>query len=259
MIKQHHSRIDGRRRQRCSERLSSLFGVWRTEWLALSILLALAACSARQFTTVTLYDSPHSFVRLEADPTVDSGKAHSHPVRLTPEQIAAVLHGIMIEEPITRMPLYDDLSVPRRHRAFDDRLIAFLAPLLALGLERATSEEVATFYFSKQLSGVTREVTSGGIFVQGEDIHVILANHRSHTNYMADYGAASTTDDRLTPMKSLAPQQGRLGFEPSSALRPSRTWNWSRFFQADRRELIVAYKDLAPAPLASTPPTDTPH
>lgn len=228
-------------------------------WLALSILLALSACSARQFTTVTLYDSPHSFVRLEADPTVASDRAHSHPVRLTPEQVAAVLGGIIVEEPITRMPLYDDLSIPRRHHAFDDRLTAFLAPLLALGLERATSEEVITFYFSKQLSGVTREVTSGGLFVQGEEMHVILANHRSHTNYMADFGAAPTTDDRLTPMKSLAPQQGRLGFEPRNALRPSQAGIWSKFFQADKRELIVAYKELPPVPLASTPPVETPR
>jgi len=227
-------------------------------WLALSILLALSACSARQFTTVTLYDSPHSFVRLEADPTADSDGAHSHPVRVTPEQIASVLQGIMIEEPITRMPLYDDLSVPRRHRAFDERLVAFLAPLLALGLERATSEEVVTFYFSTQLSGVTREVTSGGIFVHGEEMHVILANHRSHTNYMADYGTASTTDDRLTPMRSIAPQQGRLGFEPPSARRPSQSGVWSKFFQVDKRELIVAYKEINPTPFISLPPVETP-
>jgi len=228
-------------------------------WLALSILLGLSACSARQFTTVTLYDSPHSFVRLEADPTVDANKGHGHPVRITPEQIASVLHGITIEEPVTRMPFYDDLSVPRRHRAFDDRLIAFLAPLLALGLERATPEEVVTFYFSKQLSGVTREVTSGGLFVQGEEMHVVLANYRSHTNYMADYGAATTNDDRLTPMRSLAPQQGRLAFEPQSARRPSPSGAWSKFFQTDKRELIVAYKEIDPTPILSPPPIDMPH
>ncbi|HMU55045.1 MAG TPA: hypothetical protein PKA61_08560, partial [Nitrospira sp.] len=252
-------RVPARRAGGChGDFFNSLLGN-PTRWLAWSILLALSACSARQFTTVTLYDSPHSFVRLEADPTVDSNGAHSHPVRLTPEQVAAVLRGVIVEEPITRMPLYDDLSVPRRHHAFDDRLTAFLAPLLALGLERATPEEVVTFYFSKQLSGVTREVTSGGLFVHGEDLHVILANHRSHTNYMADYGAASTTDDRLTPMKSLAPQQGRLAFEPPSALRPSQAGIWSKFFQADKRELIVAYKELTPAPLVSTPPAETPR
>ncbi|TKB85780.1 MAG: hypothetical protein E8D43_01465 [Nitrospira sp.] len=47
-------------------------------WIAL--LLSLSACQNRQFPTVTLYESPASFVRLEADPTVEKGAGHSHPV-----------------------------------------------------------------------------------------------------------------------------------------------------------------------------------
>ena len=58
------------------------------------------ACSSRQFTTITIYDKPDAYVRLEFDRTVKKGLEHSHPVSIRPEQIAAVLAGVRIEEPL---------------------------------------------------------------------------------------------------------------------------------------------------------------
>ena len=218
------------------------------KWASTTLLLTWVSlsCTPRQFATLTLYDTPHAFVRLEADRTVTKDTEHHHPVALTTEQMAAVLGGVMIEEPLAKMPLYDEMGGPRRHRVFDDNLIAFFAPLLALGLSQATPEEVVTFYLSKDLSGGTREVTSGGLFVQGDErLHLILGNYRSHTHYFADLGVAETTDDRLTPMAPLAPQRGVLGYEPSSAATNSSR-GWSRFFERDRRELVILYRQLAP-------------
>jgi hypothetical protein len=229
-----------------------------TEVTGCLVLLLVAACASKQFTTATLYDTPHAFVRLEADPATGQGAVHSHPVSVTPDQIAAVLHGITIDEPKTRMPIYDDMNIPRHHKAFDENTIAFLAPLLSLGLAQATPEEVITFYLSKDRSGGSREVTSGGLFVQGEELHFVLANYRSPTNYMSDFGAAETTDDRLTPMRSLAPQRGRLGFEPSSAVRVRTSNVFSRMFQAQEWELIIAFKQLTPYPLNSAPSSSLP-
>jgi len=161
--------------------------------------------------------------------------------------MAAVLSGVMIEEPLAKMPFYDEMGGPRRHRVFDEKLVAFFAPLLALGLAQATPEEVITFYLSKDLSwGSGREVTSGGLFVQDEErLHLILGNYRSHTRFMADNGVAPTTDDRLTPMLPLAPQRGRLGFEPQSAATLASS-GWAKFLERDRRELVVLYKQLTP-------------
>ena len=181
----------------------------------------ISACGPRQFTTVTIYDKPAAYVRLEFDRTVKKGTEHSHPISLTPEQISAVLGGVRIEEPIALVQgdILQRDPVPRVHPAFTDKDIAFFAPLLALALSKATPEEVVTFYqISASIRRITREVTSGGLFVQGDELHLILANYRSHTHYMADLGVAETQDDRLTPMQSLAPQVGRLNL---SRTRPS--------------------------------------
>jgi len=226
------------------------------------VLLALAgtgligACSPRQFTTVTIYDKPDAYVRLEFDRTVKKGTEHSHPVSLKPEQIAAVLAGVRIHEPIALVQgdILQRDSVPPIHPAFTGKDIAFFSPLLAMALSKATSEEVVTFYQTRPISAITREVTSGGLFVQGDELHLILANYRSHTRYMADMGVAETQDDRLTPMQSLAPQSGRLNFEPHSTKREIPSGGLEKLFQQDQRELTVLYKQLPPRPLIQPNP-----
>ena len=226
------------------------------------VILALAgtgligACSPRQFTTITIYDQPDAYVRLEFDRTVKKGMEHSHPVSLRPEQIAAVLAGVRIEEPLAlvRGDILQRDTVPPIHPAFTDKEIAVFSPQMAMALSKAMPEEVVTFYQTRSISANTREVTSGGLFIQGDELHLTLANYRSHTRYMADMGVVETQDDRLTPMQSLAPQGGRVNFEPFSAKRDKPSGGLEKLFQQDRRELTVLYKQLPPRPLIQPNP-----
>lgn len=213
-----------------------------------------AACAPGQFTTATIYDSPAAFVRLEVDRTVETGREHSHPVSIPPAQIAAVLAGIMIEEPLAKLPFYDDTSQPRRHRVFTEKEVVFFAPLLASALGQATPEEIVTFYESRDVSGTVREVTSGGIFIQGEILRIRLANYRSHTHQSADIGVVDTQDDRLTPLRSLAPQRGLLHFEPRSSMAPDPVKELSGIFSWDHREVAVRYRSLPPHPMTPEQP-----
>lgn len=224
--------------------------------LALVFIGLIGACSPRQFTTVTIYDQPAAYVRLEFDRTVKKGGEHSHPISITPEQIAAVLSGVTIHEPIAlvRGDILERDPVPRIHPAFTNKDITLFAPLLALAFSKATPEEVVTFYQTRKISALTREVTSGGVFLRGDELHVILANYRSHTRYMADFGGADTEDDRLTPMQSLAPQNGRLDFEPASAKRERSSGALGKVLQWNNRELTVVYKQLSPRPLVQPTP-----
>lgn len=206
--------------------------------LSLSVLMGLMGCSTPQFTTLVIYDTPSAFVRLEVDRTVGPA-GHSHPAHVSRDQMAAVLQGIVVIEPVTRMPVYDDLSQPRRHPAFTEKETGMLAPILSAALAKATPEEIVAFYETKPSSGIRREVTSGGLFVHDDELHLILANYRSPTHYMADPGVADTTDDRLTPLRSIAPQRGHLEFEPREARREPDRSLLEKLFQRERREIIV--------------------
>jgi hypothetical protein len=224
---------------------------------ALSVAAAIGfttACAPVQFTTATIYDTPAAFVRLELDRTVETGRAHSHPLTIPAAQIAAVLAGVMIEEPLAKLPFYDDTSQPRRHRAFTEKEVIFFAPLLASALAQATPEEIVTFYESQDVSGTVREVTSGGMFIQGEILRIRLANYRSHTHQSADIGVADTQDDRLTPLQSLAPQRGRLHFEPRSSMPPDPDQGLTGMFSWDHREVAVRYRSLPPRQMAPAQP-----
>lgn len=219
----------------------------------------LLGCVPGQFTTVTIYDTPDAFVRLETDQTVDQDSGHSHPVNLSPEHMAALLAGVRYDEPWAKLPIYDDLSQPRHHQALTDSEIALFAPLLSAALGKATSEEVVTFYHSTTRSGSQRDITSGGLYVQGDELHLILANYRSPTHYSADIGVADTTDDRLTPLRALAPQRGRLTFEPREAAVETADSGMAKWFQADKREVIVHYKLIQPRRTGQPPATTAPR
>lgn len=220
--------------------------------LALSSLL-LSGCVPGQIVTVTIYDTPGAFVRLETDRAIEKGSGHTHPVYLSPEQMAALLGGIVFEEPWAKLPFYDDLSQPRRHPAFTEPEIDLFAPLLASALGKATPEEIITFYRSTTRSGTQREVTSGGLYVQGENLHIVLANYRSPTHFSADIGVADTMDDRLTPLRAIAPQRGLLTFEPREAAGEMTESGMAKWFQEDKREVIVRYKTLQPRTFRQPP------
>ena len=213
----------------------------------------LSGCASGPIPTLTIYETPQSFVRLETDPSLGQESGHSHPADISTEQMAAVLRGIVVQEPLTRLPLYDDLSIPRRHPAFNENAIEFWAPLLRLALSKATPDELVTFYQSQPLSGMKREVTSGGMFLDGEELHVVLSNYRSQTHSNGDPGSADTMDDRLTPLRSLAPQKGTLYFEPSEFQRPADPISIARLFHWDRRELIIYVNRLPLTPTAAKP------
>lgn len=213
----------------------------------MTFLLGLAGCENRQFPTMILYESPTSFVRLEHDPMARESQRHSHPVAITAEEMAAVWSGLMIVEPSRLFSFLDKNKEPQRHPAFSDAEVRFFSPLLAKGLGQATSEEVVTFYQTHQDTAIIRKVTSGGVFVDGEDLHIVLSNYRAPTHAASDPGVDDTTDDRLTPMRRIAPQEARLEFEPSGAIAPSQETGVSSLFSAERREVVVRYRRLAPA------------
>lgn len=208
------------------------------------LLLGLTSCQNR-FPTVAVYDDPTRFVRLEIDHTV--GGNHSHPANITTDEMTAVLSGVMFDEPtrlIPSLPFTSKDEEPPRHPAFNAADINFFAPLLSKGLGTATPAEIVTFYQATQQTAIVRKVTSGGVFIDGDELHLILGNYRSPTNYAPDPGIGATADGRSTPLQPIAPQDTKLDFEPTTAVAPSREGFLSRLFRPERREIVVLFKKL---------------
>ncbi|MBX3325468.1 MAG: hypothetical protein U0223_04665 [Nitrospira sp.] len=225
--------------------------------LAISFM-TLTACASPQFTTLTVYESPQSFVRLEVDRTLDREARWNHPVSLSPDQMVALLSGVVFQEPVAKLPLYDDFSQPRSHSALTESEIALLAPLLAIALKKASPDEIVTFYHSTARSATHRLVTSGGLFVEGDNLHLLLANYRSPTHFNADSGVVDTMDERLTPLRSIAPQRGRLAFEPASWVATPTEETLPEWLRPKRLEIVVKYQLVQPHPSSQSPLATTP-
>lgn len=218
----------------------------------------LVACAPTQFTTLTVYESPHSFVRLEVDRNLDHEAKRAHPADISPEQMVALLSGLVFEEPVAKLPFYDDLSQPKRHPALTEPEIVLLAPLLSTALKKAGPEEIVTFYHSSARSSTQRLVTSGGLFVEGDDLHFLLANYRSPTHFSADAGVVDTMDERLTPLRSIAPQRGRLEFDPPSSISTPDEGVLPGWLQPKRHEIVLRYKLIQPRTLGPSSPAPAP-
>ncbi|CUQ66295.1 hypothetical protein [Candidatus Nitrospira inopinata] len=217
---------------------------YSTTWMTLCVVVmgfGMNACQSRHALTQTIYESPSRFVRLEVDHTVGGG--HSHPIDVTTAEMAAVLGGVIINEPVKlvpSLPFFGKDEEPPRHPAFTAAEISFFAPLLTQGLKTATPEQVVTFYQSVQQTAIIRKVTSGGIFLDGDELHIIISNYRSPTHYTSDLGMADTHDDRMMPLRSITPLRAKLDFEPAAALVPPQSGPFfSRLFRSDRPELVV--------------------
>ncbi len=216
--------------------------------LGVSLLALMMACSNPYMETLTVFETPSRYVRLAIDPTVSLDSGFSHPVAIDPDGMATVLKGMMVIEPDSFIPWPFKEDRPPRHPLFSEADIRFWAPLLAKALDSATPEEVVTFYQSDDISALSREVTSGGMFVKDQLLYFVLSNYRAPSGFMADYGMADTLDDRRFPLRSMAPQQVTLQFDPVSLVVAPQENSQSNGLSLQRRTIAVLFRQLPMRP-----------
>src|SRR5688572_19471390 len=144
---------------------------------AVAMLMA-SSCSHMDLPpSRTVYNDAVTLVSLRTDPK--SGEfGHSHPARLTSEQMRIVLSGIQVQarkDPILSLVTGKPEPVP----AFSVEEVRTLAPALSRALDMASPREVITFYRRVSDETVGLGFTTGGLFVEHRAVYFILANHRN--------------------------------------------------------------------------------
>lgn len=186
----------------------------RLTGLGCSVVCLLAACGTPQVLTHALYEDPHRMVGLQTIPDGYDGTRFSHPASLKKEDVANVMKGLYVETrdvPIT-LPLLGG-GQPERRPLFSEGEIEFFAPLFAKAFHLAGANQIVTFYETAEISDVHELTTSGGLFVQGNELHVVLSNYGVKTEIWQDseeYRAPVTH----RPLEQIDPQPGRLVFDP---------------------------------------------
>jgi hypothetical protein len=156
---------------------------------ALALGLVCQACLGPVRDTRPVREEQDRFVRLEArygDQRRVGSTQFAHPFPMSPEDWTRILSSIRVQ---TRKDtvLFTTAKDPPT-AAFDPDEIAYLSAALNEAFSRAHPDEWVLFGLSRERSPEAVELTTGGWFVDGPSLHVILANYRHSVPRSQAYG-----------------------------------------------------------------------
>ncbi len=200
----------------------------------------LMGCETPQFQTLKIMDQPNQVVALQVMPDAYGEKRYDHPVTITTEDIMRILQGMRVER---------GLLGGSMHPAFSDTEIKLFAPYFAQGLQQATPEEMVTFFETAHLDSEHDITTSGGLFVSGGNLHLVLSNFSVKTRAWQD-NERYEAPIRNRPLEQMDPQPGRLLFQPGEFVVESPKGEIGSRFGGKPWQVAIRYKDfLQKAPL----------
>ncbi|HSN04354.1 MAG TPA: hypothetical protein VLS44_05180 [Nitrospira sp.] len=226
-----------------------------THHCSLLVLLALlAGCAIPHVPSRTIYEDPVNYVRLEQEehflpewpPT-----HHSHPAIIGPEKLRLIFQGLMIQERRIWLQNWLQGEAPFTP-AFQDEDIALLSVHVADALSKAQPNERVTFYLSLPQTSVKRVVTSGGLYMKDDELHMILGN------WQIVYGIPTygMIYDRRYPMRPTAAKGFDLYFQPHEAMRRTES-SWIDSVLANGADEVVINLTTLAALSAGAPPKPT--
>ena len=221
------------------------------------LLLACVGCAGPTITSRTVEDGPSWFVRLDTFPESRAAGdlRYDHPADWSETDLAAILSRLLVQE---RTGLLEEKSAPKP--LFSTSETKQLVPGLQKAFRTATPSEWMAF-FSTRPGGTAQEVTSGGMFLQGGRLHVVVANYHEKT----PSGPAIPEAIQANLMRPLAGSRYTVSFDPIRFVSATKS-NWMGGSSASpSSELILDYsafleeaKPPAPSPAAAAPVVPAP-
>ncbi|MDH3504463.1 MAG: hypothetical protein OEM58_08045 [Nitrospirota bacterium] len=209
------------------KRFSQLMGL-------ILVIIFWGGCEMPQFQTLKVLDHPNRVVALQVMSDAYGGKGYEHPVTMTAEDMIRILQGVRVEH---------GLLGTSQHPAFSDTEIGLFAPYFVEGLKKATPEEIVTFFETAHLDSENDLTTSGGLFVAGGNLYIVLSNFSVKTRAWQD-NERYEASYRNRPLEQMDPQPGRLVFEPGEFMVESPDGEIGSRFKGKPWQVAVRYKEL---------------
>lgn len=142
---------------------------------------------------------------------------HSHPATVTPETMAEILKGVQV---VSRQGILKSIYLNKADQgpAFSSMEIRLLAPKLSAALSKAKPEQLVTFYRRISDENVGLAITSGGLFVQDQQLYFVLANNRTLPTSGMGQNMVYALDPVETPLLPIARIDFKAVFTPGTAL-----------------------------------------
>lgn len=229
----------------------------------MGLALILSGCSTGPVLDLTLHESNRGTITLERIP--DRSFQAAHPVTLAADTMTRVLRGILVKD---EQGLLQNFIAgnPETRRVFSDDEVAYLAPLLVDGLNRAAVDQQVGFKIPQTgaptysehagaglgsseppLQLAPKEMTSGSLYAYGRSLYVTITQYRYRPE-RAD--TINMPNRRLPDDTGLAHR--KIVFMPEAAKRPA-TYRDARSTEST---IVIDYALLAtlPADSGSPPP-----
>ena len=193
-------------------------------------------------------EDPDQFVRLQSvsgSRDADSRRQLSHPIAITPDEWKSLLSTIRVQSTSTIF-----LFLTKKETAqplFTTEHLEFLGGSLSRAFAEAKPDERVVFGLTERESATVARMTTGGWFVEGDVLHLVLANYR--------FVVTMPSIRELLTKDPLRPNTGRtfeLAAGPHQTLMPNSRAGRS-MLDPDPLELAIAYKQLLSPDLASPP------
>lgn len=123
----------------------------------------------------TCEDQNH-VIRLQPAPQQNRGTGFTHPFFLSPEDWKVILRSVHVQKQ-NQGVLFFKSNEPVEP-AFTDDEIEYLSAALSRVFRQAPPDARVVFALTRHPSPDLMEITSGGWFVTGSSLHLVLANHR---------------------------------------------------------------------------------
>jgi len=191
---------------------------------ALGVAVSLSVGCATAPPPRALYQDNTTAINLQSDSK--AGKGHSHPAKVSPDELRHILAGIRIQSRNSFVPsiLSGGASLVV---AFSKEEQALLARHLSQALAEAKPEELVTFYRRVSTSTVGLAITSGGLFVHDRHLYVILANDRTLPSEGMSQSIVSEIDPVENPLLPISRTSFRATFVPGTSMVPEdERWPW---------------------------------
>jgi hypothetical protein len=205
--------------------------------LALYSLLGMIGCAIPHVPSRIVYEDPVNYVRLEEDRRVlpEWPQSHfSHPATVSKGVLRAILSGLKVQEHRVTPLRWIQGEAPLE-LVFKDNEVALLSSEIADALALAYYNERVTFYLSEPLTFARRTITSGGVYIQGTELHLLLGNWRILYG-IPTYGMIY---DRRYPMRPTVAKGFDLFFEPADAVIPQQSSVLDNLLANSKDELVI--------------------
>ncbi len=204
-----------------------------TLWACFGVAVVMSGCSTPTFQTVTIFDSPNRVVALQAMPEAYEGKGYDHPASLSPEELSRLLQGVRVQR---------GLLSTSQHPAFSDTEIRLFAPHLVSAFQRATDQELVTFFEKAEINDEYELTTSGGLYVAGGNLYVVMSNFSVKTPVWQD-NEQYEAPFRNRPLEQMDPEPGGLTFVPPKYVVQSPDGELGTRLKGKPWQVAIRYQD----------------